>query len=983
MTNFISLVKLSAYCAILLISGQMEAQRYIKGQITDEQTNEPIIGANVIEPGTRNGTITDIDGAFSLTVSENTAFIEISYIGYNDVQLDIRGQEKFMVSMTSGEVLEEVVVIGYGTVKREDATGAVQTVTAADFNKGALTGPQELLAGKVPGVNINTGADPGGGSKIRIRGESSLNASNDPLIVIDGVPLDNTQIAGNRNPLDIINPNDIESFTVLKDASATAIYGNRAAGGVILITTKKGKADQKLSVAYNGNVSVGTITNRIEVLDADEYRDIIREIHGEESEAYMVLGDANTDWQDEIYQNATGTEHNLNFSGGVKQLPYRLSLGYINKNGILKTDNYQRSSLGVNLNPSFLDNRLQVNVGLKSIWSNNHFADRGAIVDALSFDPTQTVRDPNSAYGGFTTWLDASGNPQFLSPTNPVAKLELKDDESTVNRYIVNASADYRFSFMPALRANLNLALDQLEANGSVTEPTFAAFSFDPQFGGGKNNTYNEQKNNRLLEYYMNYKKGFGIHDVDLMAGYSWQRFAYEKTFRDSDAAGSESKTVEGVDKNELYLISLFSRLNYNLLDRYLFTFSLRRDGTSRFAEGSRWGLFPAAALAVKIIEKEDARLNRLKLRTGWGVTGQENLDKDEDYNRYASLPRYTFGFSTAAYQVGDEFVTTLRPEGYDSELRWETTTTYNIGLDFGLFNDRLSGYVDLYRRDTKDLLNRIPVPAGTNLTNFVTTNIGNMTNNGVEVALFTKPISTKNLNWDLGFNVSRNVNEITKLTATDDPEYIGILTGGIAGGVGSNIQIHSVGYAPFSFYVKEQLYDEEGNILEGEFADLDGDGISNDNYRYKNPAPEYAYGITSSLGYKALRLSFAGRAQTGNYVYNNVLTNIGYLNRLVSSQNTLYNVHSEAVELDVYDQGNLTFSDHFIQEASFFRLDHVTLSTDISSLTKFNAGLSFTVQNPLVITRYTGVDPEASDGIDNDTYPRARTYVLGFNAQF
>ena len=971
--NLISLI-----ICLLLLSGTTFGQRTINGNLSDVKTGDPLIGATVQLKSSGEGTTTDIDGNFSL-VSENDADVLIlSYTGYQTQEISIQDRLDFNIKMSFGELLDEVVVIGYGTIKREDATGSIQTVSSKDFNRGALTGPQELLSGKVAGVSITTSGDPGGGSKIRIRGESSLNASNDPLIVIDGVPLDNGGIAGNRNPLDVINPNDVETFTVLKDASATAIYGNRAAGGVIIITTKKGKSSDKIKVGYNGNVSIGKISNKVDVLNADEYRALINERFGEDSDEAKAMGSSNTDWQDEIYQSAFGQEHNINISGGLKEFPYRLSLGALNKNGVLKTDNYQRNTVGLNVNPGFLNNSLQLNLGLKGIWSKNDFANRGAIGNALSFDPTQTALDPESRYNGYTTWTDQQGIPLFIAPSNPIALLELYDDNSKVNRILLNGSADYRLPFFPDLRANLNLAYDQSQSNGTIVVDSLAAWAYNPLTGGGTNNSYGEEKKNSLLEFYLNYNKEFGIHNIDLMGGYSWQRFQFSSNFNNSDLRENIEQTTIGADANELFLLSLFGRLNYDFKDKMLMTLSLRRDGTSRFSPVNRWGLFPAAAVAFKIIENDKSNFNNLKLRAGWGVTGQENIG-----NRYAYLPQYTFGFDNAAYNFGEEFIQTLRPEGYDANIKWEETTTINLGLDFSIVKDRLSGSFDVYQRDTKDLLNRIPVPAGTNLTNFITTNVGDMQNQGMELSLFLTPISTKDFTWDLAFNTAYNRNEITRLTATDDPTYQGIQVGGVAGGVGSNIQIHSVGFAPFSFFVKEQLYDEQGNILEGQYADRNEDGADNDFYRLEKPAADYSFGLTSNINYKIIGLSFGARALTGNYIYNNVQTDMGYLKRLVSSTGALYNVHQSAVDLNVENQGTLTFSDHFISDASFLRVDHVTLSFNLLELTKYVNSVYFTVQNPLLITNYEGLDPETGGGIDNNLYPRPRTLVFGLSAQF
>ena len=962
----------------LLLCGISFGQKSISGNISDSNSGEALIGATVLHSASDAGSVTDIDGNFQISVPNEEGTLIISYTGYETQEISIANRSDFNIKLSFGELLEEVVVIGYGSIKREDATGAIQSVSSKDFNKGALTGPQELIAGKVAGVSITTSGDPGGGSKIRIRGESSLNASNDPLIVVDGVPLDNGGIAGNRNPLDLINPNDVESFTVLKDASATAIYGNRAAGGVIIITTKKGKTSDKLNVGYNGNVSFGQISNKVDVLDVAEYRALINERFGTESDEANVLGNSETDWQDEIYQRAFGQEHNINLSGGLKAFPYRLSLGHVNKDGVLKTDNYSRNSLGINVNPGFLNNSLQVNLGFKGIWSENQFANRGAIGNSLSFDPTQTALDPNSIFEGYTTWTDLQGNPQFIAPTNPTALLDLTNDRSSVNRTVLNGSVDYRMPFLPELRANLNLAYDQSNSEGFVDVVPTASWVYNELTGGGVDNEYSEEKKNSLLEFYLNYNKSFDIHSIDLMGGYSWQRFQFASAFRNSDVAGNPEQTTQGTDANELFLLSMFGRLNYDFKDRVLLTLSVRRDGTSRFSPENRWGIFPAAALALKLVDNDKETFNSLKLRAGLGVTGQENIG-----NRYAYLPQYTFGFENANYTFGNELVQTLRPEGYDANIKWEETTTLNLGLDFSIIKDKVSGSFDVYQRDTKDLLNRIPVPAGTNLTNFITTNVGDMRNQGAELSLFLTPVSTKDFNWDLSFNTAYNRNEITKLTASDDPTYQGILVGGVAGGVGSNIQIHSVGFAPFSFFVKEQLYDEQGNILEGQYADRNGDGADNDFYRLEKPAADYSFGLTSNFSYKIFSFSFGARALTGNYIYNNVQTDMGYLNRLVSSSGVLYNVHQSAVDLNVENQGNLTFSDHFIEEASFLRVDHFTFSLDLLEMTKYVNSIYFTVQNPLLFTSYSGLDPETSNGIDNNVYPRPRTLVFGLSAQF
>ncbi len=983
--NLKNLVQVAlALFMLVLAPSALSGQRTITGTVYDAQTSEPLIGATVVDKATPSvGTITDFDGTFSLTVSATTTVLTISYTGYNSLDVDITGQNNIIVQLSSGVALEEVVVIGYGTVRRTDVTGSLQTVTTKDFNRGAITSPQELLAGKVPGVAITTGGGPDDASRIRIRGESSLGASNDPLFVVDGIPLDGGGVSGNRNPLNVINPNDIESITVLKDASATAIYGSRAAGGVILITTKKGAAGAKMQVSYNGNVSIGNAFNQVDILSPTEFRVAVEEQFPDRVD---LLGDANTDWQSEIYRNAWAQDHNVSLSGALDIVPYRVSLGYTNKDGILLNDNFQRYTLGVNLSPGFLKNTLQVNVGLKGMLTENQFAERGAIGAALSFDPTRPVRDPNSPFSGYTAWVQTDGTPNPLAPANPVALLDrsLRNDNSTVRRYILNASADYRIPFLPELRANLNLGYDYSFGEGTVVIPgnNTVAFSFDPVNGGGINNRYEQTRTNSVLEFYLNYRKALNPdHVVDAMAGYSWQRFYNENAFRNSNAAGTPSETIERNNiANELYLLSLFSRVNYTFKERYLFTFTLRGDATSRFAPENRWGLFPAIAAAVKIIENDNAYFNNLKVRTGWGITGQQDIGSP-----YIYQPRYQQGLQNAQYQFGDSFVTTLRPNGYDRNIKWEETTTTNIAFDFSVIKNRLSGSLDFYQRDTRDLLNVIPVPAGTNLTNFIETNIGNMVNRGVELALFATPVSKGKISWDLGFNIAYNYNEITKLTATDDPDYQGIFTGGIAGGVGSTIQIHSVGFAPSSFFVFQQLYDENGRVLEGQFADRNGDGVVNDDdkYRFEKPAADYLIGLTSNLNIGKFDLSFAGRGNINNFVYNNVATDMGYFQRLVHPTLYLSNIHRSAVDNNIVNQANATFSDHFVTNASFFRMDHITLGYRFDQVLGEFLRVYGTVQNPFIITKYDGLDPEIGNGIDNNFYPRPRTFLLGVSVTF
>ncbi len=969
----------------LCLVNVLSAQKVITGILKDAQTGEPLIGANVVsKENSSSGTISDFDGAYSYEVDPGTTTLVFSYAGYTSVEELINGRSVIDVNLAPGQILEDVVIIGYGTVKREDATGSVQSVSSSSFNRGAITSPQELLAGKVAGVAITTGGGPDEGAQIRVRGQSSLSASNDPLIVIDGIPVENGSVSGNRNPLNVINPNDIESMTVLKDASATAIYGSRASAGVILITTKKGTLGAKLKIGYSGNYSLGTTANRVDVLKADEYRSLVEATYPVGSPARALMGTYSTDWQNEIYRTAHAQDHNVNISGSTASIPYRASLGFTTKEGLLKTDKFQRYSFGLNVSPKLLDNTLQLNLGLKGMLNNNQFAERGAIGSALSWDPTQTPLNEASVYSGYTTWLDANtGFPNGLAPANPLALLNLRNDQSDVSRYIGNVSADYRFKFLPNLRANLNLGYDRSFGEGSLFIPggNKVAFSFQKDFGGGVNNTYSQERTNSVIEFYLNYKKDIKDNDFDLMGGYSWQKFYRENSFRNSDAAGTTAFVLERNNiGEELFLVSLFTRLNYSFKDRYLLTLSLRSDGTSRFSPDTRWGLFPAAALAVKMIENNKDYFNNVKLRLGWGVTGQQDIGSP-----YVYQPIYQQSLFNAAYQFGNSFINTYRPNGYDYNIKWEETTTYNLGLDYSIMKDKLSGTLDVYQRNTKDLLNYIPVPAGTNLTNFINTNIGNMVNKGVELGLNFAAIKNSTASWDISFNAAYNTNEVTKLTATDDPNYDGVPTGNIAGGVGSTIQRHRVGFAPASFFVFEQLYDENGKVLEGQFKDRNGDGTVDDldKYLFKKPAADVILGLTSNFKYRNLDFSFAGRANLGNYVYNNVATDMGYIQRLYHPTNYLQNIHTSGLDNNFLQQRNLTFSDYFVTEASFFRMDHITLGYSFDKLIGNYLRIYTTVQNPFVITKYKGLDPELGNGIDNNVYPRTRTFLFGLSVDF
>ena len=953
------------------------AQRTITGTVTDAENGELLIGANVAIVGTTNGIITDIDGKYSLEISEDATTLSFSYIGYKSIELPVGASNILDAQLSFGEDLQEIVVIGYGEVNRNDATGAIQTISTKDFNSGAITSVQDLIVGKIAGVNITPSTGPGGGSSISIRGTSSLSASNAPLIVIDGIPIENAGTGGGRNYLNFVNPNDIETLTILKDASATAIYGSRASGGVILITTKTGKSGGKLNVNYSGNVSINQAIATADVLTAEEYRVLIIDKYGENSSQANLLGTENTDWQSAIFQNALATDHNVNLSGGIKGLPYRFSVGYTDVDGILIGDNFNRTTLNLNVNPRFFNNTLQVNFNTKAMFSNNNFVDGGAIGAANAFDPTQPILDENSPYGGYYTTTNNQGLPNGLAPTNPLALLDqnLRQDQSNVSRYVINGSIDYRMPFLKELRANLSLGYDAARGEGQVivdAQMPYAAIDT------GSITDYWSETNNQILEFYLNYVKETKAGKFDIMAGYSWQHFYFNNDSFSRNTSGRVIYDEADESPGEYYLLSLFGRAQYSK-DKFLATFTLRRDGSSRFSPETRWGLFPAAALAYKIVEDREGAVNNLKFRMGYGVTGQQAIGP-----LYPYLPVYVTSQSNAQYQLGNQFYNTLRPGGYDLNIKWEETETYNIGVDFKLFNNKINGTLDYYQRYTSDLLNFIPVAIGTNLTNQITTNVGDMQNSGLELTLNGTVYNKENWTVEIGGNATYEQNEITKLLASDDPAYQGVFTGGISGGVGNTIQIHSVGFPVSSFFVYKQKYGDDGQPLEDEYEDLNNDGqiTPDDRYRFENPAADWFFGINGRVGYKNLELTFSGRAKIGGYIYNNVQSDQAQYARLVNSTGFLVNAHSDIQDIQ-FEQPRY-FSDYFIQRADFFRLDHVTLSYNFDKFSDKiqNLRVYVTAQNTVLMSNYSGLDPEVG-GIDGNVYPRAQTFLFGVNASF
>ncbi|SHF54489.1 iron complex outermembrane recepter protein [Bacteroides luti] len=972
----------------------------ITGFVRDAK-GEPIIGANVAVKGTTTGTITDFDGAFRLQAPQGS-IITISFIGYKTIEAKA---EKTMnvVLQEDAVMLEGTVVIGYGTVKKNDLTGSVTAIKPDKLNRGLTTNAQDLMSGKIAGVSvISAGGTPGAGATIRIRGGSSLSASNDPLVIIDGLAMDNEGVQGLANPLSMVNPNDIETFTVLKDASATAIYGSRASNGVIIITTKKGLAGSKPKVTYDGNVSVSTIKNTLDVMTGDEFRSLIKTQYGETSDAFKALGTANTDWQNEIYRAAFSTDHNITVSGGFKNTPYRFSLGYTNQNGIIETSKFERYTAAVNLSPSLFEDHLKINANLKGMLAKNRYVDGGVVGAAARFDPTQSVysstENAKKYFGGYFQW-DTDGkslnDPSWLrtfnslATSNPVAILNLRDDEATSKSLIGNLEADYKFHFLPDMHIHANGGMD-LSTGKQDTDisPYSASNNYYGSYGSTQTDKYNLSFNS-----YLQYLKDLNIHHFDLMAGYEWQHFhreghsAYSGFYQatHSEKPGEAYNQTTNKWASENYLVSFFGRFNYSLLDRYLFTATVRRDGSSRFHKDNRWGTFPSFALGWKIKEESFLKdvnfLSDLKLRLGYGITGQQNIGSD-----YAYFASYNANKDFAYYPIGYGNGETYRPNAYNKGLKWEKTTTYNAGLDFGFMNGRITAAADYYLRKTDDLLNYVYVAAGTNFKNQVNANVGSLENKGVEFTVNAKAISTKDITWDLGFNVTYNKNEITKLTSGEGKGYY-VTTGGISAGTGNTCQAHAVGHPASSFYVYQQVYDNAGKPIENLFVDRNSDGIVNDNdkYFYKKPTADVLMGFTSKFIYKAWDLSFSLRASLNNYVYNDVESNNSDMSSLYAPSGYLQNRPKMVLANNFQGLGNYYMSDYYVQNASFLKCDNITLGYSFNKL--FGLSLSgrayATVSNVFTISDYKGLDPEVSGGVDNNIYPRPLVSLIGLSLNF
>lgn len=972
----------------LLLMGclQLFAQtRTIKGEVTDAQNGDPLIGATIMVEGEKGGTVTDFDGNFVLQVSSSAKKIKVSYIGYIDKILAI--SENMKVNLESdSKALADVVIIGYGTARKSDLTGSVATVKAKDFNKGLVSSPEQLINGKVSGVQImsNSGSA-SAGSTIRVRGGASLNASNDPLIVLDGVPLEQGGISGNSsNFLSMINPSDIESMTVLKDASSTAIYGSRASNGVIIITTKKGQQGG-LKVNFNTTNSMQTRAQMVDMLSHDDFVNVINQFGTDNQKS--LLGNANTDWNDEVYRTAFGTDNNLSLSGSIgKYWPFRVSAGYYNQSGLVRKDNVERWTGNVVLTPSFFQDHLKLTINAKGTLNNNSFNNGGAVWAAATFNPTIPVYSGNSNYGGFNEALDADGYPVNAGVRNPRGLVDLYDSKSKVSRFIGSMDVDYKVHFLPDLKLHATIGADYAKGDGTIYVPGYAAQSFNKDESlSGSDYKYGPQKNeNRLLTLYANYAKYFENikSNVDLTAGYDYQFWkSTTPLYYTKSAAGTTLSTVKASDYRHV-MLSYYGRVNYSFDGKYLLTATVRRDASSRFSKDTRWGTFPSVALGWTLTEepwlKNQKVLSNLKLRASYGVTGQQ-----EGIGNYNYLPVYTSSVTGAEALINGQYITTYRPEAYVSDLKWETTTSWNFGLDFGFLNGRIGGAIDFYTRKTKDLLASVPTAAGTNFSKTILTNVGNVDSKGIEVSLNATPIQTKDWEWNLSYNFTWQNMKVKNLSLTQGGSQTNVKVGPSIDAY--QFQVLSEGYEPYMFYVYHQLYDSEtGKPIEGAYADLNGDGEINDAdlYRYHSPAPKYIMGLSTSLRYKQLTLGMSFRANIDNYVYNGMGMSTGAWETVSYNNSQLNNLNASFLKTGFKTRQYL--SDYYVENASFLKLDNLSLSYNVGKINKWaSLTVSAMVQNVFTITGYSGTDPEVPNGMDNSFYPRPRTYSVSLGLQF
>ena len=997
--------------SIVLCPLSLFAQLTVQGTVVD-QSGEPVIGATVVLEGTTIGTVTDFDGNFTLETPAD-AMITVSYVGYKSQTLAVLKQMNIVLSEDS-EVLEDVVVIGYGVAKKNDMTGSVTALKPDEKNRGMVTSAQDMIQGKIAGVNVNTASgEPGAGAQIRIRGGASLNASNDPLIVIDGMPMDNST-AGTNNPLALVNPNDIESFTVLKDASATAIYGSRGSNGVIIITTKKGAKNQAPKVSYNGTFSLSTISKKLDVMTADEYRDYIKTTYGESSAAYKGLGDANTDWQKEIFRLGLSHDHNVSLSGGYSDshvsMPYRVSLGYTGQEGVLKGSDYRRFTGGFSLNPSFLKDHLTFNINGKYAWSRTNGGGQSAIDAAFSMDPTRPVMSDDPAFknwGGYWQWIQSSVNydPTFpyeqngAGTTNPVELIAHNPYDKSANILIGNIEIDYKIHGFEDLRLHANFAGEYSKGGEYTNKSPYSSYGF---YYGGKGESV-ERKYNLLTTAYAQYYKDFTEdHHFDVMAGYeysknhregdSWNKTWYPATALGmlpdgvTPAAGHIKDSTTYHWAGQTILVSWFGRANYTLLNRFMFTATVRADGSSRFAKGHQWGIFPSAAFAWRISDepwmRDVQQISDLKLRLGWGQTGQQ--DTGRDY--YTQIYNVSTGVDRL-YPIGpDNDGILYRPAVYNDDLTWETTSTWNLGIDFGMFQQRLTLNVDMYKRNTTNLLCTPTIPAGMNYDNKMMLNAGELENMGIEFAVVGRPVQTKDWFLELGVNAAYNHNVVKKLYGGRD-----MIEAGMTVGMQKNVTYHKVGQPANSFWVYQQVYDENGRPIQGLYVDRNGDGNidDNDRYFYKSIAAPWTGGGYIKLSYKNWDLGTNLRFSIGNYVYNNIVQSRMNTDVLYNpSKGTYTNSTKDIIALG-WTSYEYPLTDYLVQNASFFKCDNITLGYNFDKAGKTDTyeGISGRVylscSNVFTLTKYKGIDPEQPGGIENSIYPRSRTFLVGLNLNF
>ncbi len=972
-----------AFGFILLITGSNDLQAQnlrVRGVVTQGSDGLTLPGVSITIKGSTSGTVTDIDGAYTLEAARGQVLV-FSFIGFEPQEVTVDREVIDVALEESISNLNEVVVIGYGTTRIKDATGAITAVGKEDFNKGVIQTPEGLLNGRVPGLTVTTGGEPGAGSTIRIRGGSSLSASNSPLIVINGLPIDNNQVGGSRSILSALNPNDIESFTVLKDASATAIYGSRASNGVIIINTKE--ARDKFRVNLDMQTNVSQLAGQFDVFSADEYRDLIQE---RRPELMPLLGDANTNWQEEIYRTGVSYNTNLTAEGFLfEKIPVRVGIGRIDQEGIRLTSNFERTSANLNISPEFLDGDLQVSVNANYANEQNRFAS-GQEGNAISFDPTQPVYDAESPFGGFFQYTNINDDGVLdvddlipFAAFNPVAQLLQTRNISEVNRFFGNVKVDYTLPFIPEITATVNLGYDDQSGGGSNTIPNTNPGSISDGSIVGSSSNYTSARRNALLDAYFMYSKEFTKVNFDITSGYSYQRFESE-SFSSGNVLDPVSVPNFNVD-TDVVLIGYFSRANLGLDNKYFLTASVRADGTSRFGPTNRWGLFPAVAASWKINEDlfpTSSTVSTMKLRASWGQTGQQDIGAGDVF-----LPKYSIGLPTSQYQFGDRVVNVGVPQFRNEIIKWEETSTTNVGVDFGLLNDRFYGSVEYFYKESKDLLTNAAISDGSNFSNAGVQNLGDFITQGVEIALSGDVLTSDNgFNWNVNFNTTFLDQEIKRLALDAD-----ILVGGIAGGVGNTIQIHRVGYAPYMFHVYKQVYDESGKPIEGGYADLNGDNIINqdDRYLHRNGIPDVTMGFLSNMTYRNFNLAFNLRAALGNYIFNNVNASNSQLAN-IQLNNVLSNIPRATLDSEFELTENVILSDYFIEDASYLRMDNITLGYNLPDPFKGvrNLGFSAGVQNAFVISNYSGIDPEVfNNGIDNTIFPRARTYFLSMNFTF